>query len=90
MKIEIETSNDTHDCETCGSTWAEGGTVTIDGEVVLDLEPLAHCFGGQNYSETDLLVMALAKVGIDVDVDGGKWHITCHNDDYHGVLEYVQ
>ena len=70
--------------ETCGGSWAEGGTVTIDGEVVLEREPLAYCYGVPSYSESDLLVMALKKAGIEVFVDGDKYFIQSHDDEYHG------
>ena len=87
MKIEIESNNDQYECETCGMDWAQGGIVKVDGEVIIDLPAVAHCYGGQSYSEDDLLVMALKKMGIDVFVDGERYHVTCHNDEYHGGLE---
>lgn len=87
MKIEIKTHWASSDCETCGYSYAQGGSVTIDGKVVLDLPAESHCFGGQDYSEDDLLVMALHKIGIEVFVDGDRYHITCHNDEYHGEKE---
>ncbi|PJT22679.1 hypothetical protein CN884_11925 [Ochrobactrum sp. 30A/1000/2015] len=46
MKISIEWLGDTHDCETCGPSWAEGARVYIDGLLVLDLQPSAHCYDG--------------------------------------------
>lgn len=87
MKIEISTNYDSWDCETCGYDYAQGGTVKIDGNVVIDLPAQAHCFDGQDFSEDDLLVMALHKIGIEVFVDGDRYHVTCHNDDYHGAME---
>lgn len=87
-KIEIETRDDVHeDCETCGTSWAEAGSVKIDGKTVLDIEPQAHCYDGVSHSEAELLVMALKKVGIDVLVDGHPFHVTRHDEDYHGPLE---
>jgi len=82
--IKIETKTDSHDCETCGGSWADGGSVYIDGELILHREPLAYCYGVPSYSESDLLVMALAKVGIEVLVDGSKYQICSHDDEYHG------
>lgn len=87
MKIEIRTTHDTYDCEMCGMDWADGGIVKVDGKVVLNKKAIAHCYGGQSYSEDDLLVMALKQIGIDVFVDGSRYHVTCHDDDYHGVSE---
>lgn len=70
MKIDIKLMTDDHDCETCGSTWAEGGVVYVDGKEVLRREPVAYCYGTPTFSEHDLLVMALKKIGIQVMVDG--------------------
>lgn len=44
MKIKIEWLSDSHDCETCGDSYAEGAKVWIDGELVIDKVPRAHCF----------------------------------------------
>ena len=81
MRIEITTDSDTCDCETCGASWASGGTVSIDGELVLDLPAQASCFGGQSFSESDLLVLALRKLGHEVMTDGLPYHICCAVDD---------
>lgn len=86
-KIEIETTFDEHDCETCGNSWAEGGTVKIDGKEVLTIEPFAHCYGGTDYDERDLLILALHEVGINVLVNGEKMFISNHNEKYHGKIE---
>jgi hypothetical protein len=83
MKIEITTSRDSHDCETCGGNWAEGGVVEVDGKEVLIREPEAYCYGVPSFSESDLLVMALKKIGIDVYVDGDRYQICSHDDEYH-------
>lgn len=84
MKIEIKTMSDDHDCDTCGGSWAEGGVVYIDGEETLRREPVAYCYGVPSFSESDLLVMALKKMGVDVFVDGDRYQIYSHDDEYHG------
>lgn len=83
MKIEIKTKTDSHDCETCGGSWAEGGSVHIDGELVLEREPVAYCYGVPSFSEDDLLVMALKKAGHTVSVDGTPYNICSHDEEYH-------
>lgn len=83
MKIEIKTWTDSHDCETCGSSWAEGGIVYVDGKEVLRREPSAYCFGVPSFSESDLLVMALKKLGHQVLVDGHQYQVCSHDDEYH-------
>lgn len=84
MDIRIETARDTSECDCCGTCYAEGGTVTIDGVLVLDRPPAAACYDGESYSESELLVMALAKMGHPVLVDGAPFHVTCHDPEYHG------
>ena len=80
MKIEINTDHDSDNCETCGTSFASGGTVHIDGELVIDLPARAHCFGGQDFSCAELLVLALRKMGHTVDVDGDPYFIQCEID----------
>ena len=84
MKIEIETMIDVHDCDTCGSSWSNGGVVYINGVKVLTREPSAYCFDSPSFSESDLLVMALKKIGVDVFVDQCTYPIYSHDDEYHG------
>ena len=84
MKIEIETITDSHDCETCGRSWAEGGVVYVDGKEVLRREPVSYCYGVPSFSEHDLLVMALKKIGVEVTVDGSAVQVYSHDDEYHG------
>ncbi len=67
-QIEIEWLDDSHDCETCGWSCAEGARVTINGEVALDLTPHAHCFGGDNYGRADVFERILSHLGHDVTV----------------------
>jgi hypothetical protein len=87
MRIDIETNSDVHECETCGNSWAEGGAVIIDGVEVIRRDASAHCFGGTNYSDDELLVMALKKMGHDVFVDGDRYHVCCVDEEYHGGTE---
>ena len=89
MKIEITTDADRHDCESCCVTLATGGAVYIDGVEIIDKPAVVHCFDGIDFSESDLLVMALARVGITVEVDGMKWHVSRHDDDHYGKMGLV-
>lgn len=81
MKIEITTNHDEYECETCGTDYASGGSVKIDGVEIVNLPAEAHCYSGQSFSESDLLVIALRKLGHTIEVDGDEWHITCAYDD---------
>ena len=43
-KITIKKLSDVHDCETCGTSYATGYEVTVDGKQFGDYEPSAYCF----------------------------------------------
>ena len=87
MKIEIRTNRDTSECDTCGTDFAEGGSVFIDGKEIINKPAVAYCMGGRNYSPADLLVMALDKLGHTVLVDEDRYHITCDDKDYHRLKD---
>jgi hypothetical protein len=72
-EISIEWLTDYHNCETCGSSYAEGAVVSIDGQIVLEMRPVAHCFGGTNYYESDVYGRILQHLGhtISGSRDGG-------------------
>lgn len=82
--ISITTEHDSVDCETCGGNYWAGGKVYVDDELVISRTGYASCTGGSGYSEEDLLVLALYKLGINVYVDDEKWHICQADDLYHG------
>lgn len=67
--IKIEWLHDSYDCELCGSSYAEGAKVFIDGTLVLDLEPAAHCYGGANYSESEVYERVLKHLGHTIEGD---------------------
>jgi len=75
--IKISTTQDTYDCDLCGMDWADGGKIYIDGELIDEVEPVAHCFGGTSANKYELIILALAHMGVDVIVDGDKSHISC-------------
>lgn len=74
--IRIETWFDEHECETCGSSYSQGGEVFVDDKSVLIVEPIAHCFGGIQATEDELLVLALSKLGVEIRIDGEKPHVS--------------
>lgn len=87
MRIDIETNDDIHYCETCGLNFAEGGVVKVDGVEVLRRDASAHCYAGTSYNEDELLVMALNKMGHDVFVNGYPYHVCCVDEEYHGKAD---
>lgn len=65
--IEIEWLYDEGpDCETCGPSYAEGARVKIDGAVALDLKPVAHCFSGDHWNQSDVYIEVLKHLGHEV------------------------
>lgn len=66
MKIEIEWMSDDTDCETCGSSWATGAVVKIDGEVVIDMTPAAACYDGVSYEESQVYAALLKHLGHEI------------------------
>jgi hypothetical protein len=85
MKIEITTDSDSCECDCCGMSYADGGEVTIDGELVLSRPASASCVGSESWTEGELLVMALKKLGHEVIVDDQPFHVSRHDTEYHGA-----
>lgn len=65
--IRIEWLSDTWDCETCGMSFAEGARVYVDGKLSLDLPPSAHCFGGNNYEQSEVFERILKSLGHEIE-----------------------
>lgn len=65
-KIVIEHLVDEHDCETCGSSWAEGALITLPDSSTVELKPLANCFGGAHWDREEILLILLKKLGYEV------------------------
>lgn len=54
---------------------AEGGIICVDNKEVLRREPSAYCYDAPSFSDSDLLVMALKKIGVVVLVDDAPYQI---------------
>lgn len=62
--IRIEWLSDANDCDQCGGGYAEGAQVFIDGELALDLQPVATCFGSDgNWDMADVYRLILEHLG---------------------------
>ena len=68
MHIKIERLSDTHDCETCGPSWAEGANVFIDGELAIELHPHAHCYDGDSYDDEAVYKRIIEHLGHTIEV----------------------
>ena len=67
MNIKIKWLYDTHQCETCGTSYAEGAEVSFDGQPHLVLPAVAHCYGGENYTQDDVYRRIIEKLGHTVE-----------------------
>ena len=67
MRIKIEWLSDDCDCETCGSSWAEGAIVYMDGQEILTLEPHAACFDGSSWTQAEVYSEILKGLGYTVE-----------------------
>jgi hypothetical protein len=68
MKYTIRNINDDYDCETCGSSYAEGFEIIKDGNLVHTLKPVAHCYNGDSFDGDDLLTWILNDLGHSVEI----------------------
>lgn len=67
-QLEVTLLEDHHDCETCGSAFAQGALVRLNGEVVVDRTPCAHCFGSNSFPLDRVLYETLERLGYEVTV----------------------
>lgn len=70
MKLNITYTSDEHECDDCGSSYAQGAIVRLDdhAEPFLELIPVAHCFGGTHYEDENIYKDILMKLGYEVEV----------------------
>lgn len=65
QSIKIKWLSDKHDCDTCGSSWAEGAEVTMPDGNVLTFTPIAHCFDGQSFDQQYIYEAILRELEYD-------------------------
>ena len=66
MKINIIWLADSHECETCGTSFAQGARVYKDDELWIELEPHAHCFESKDYDCNEVYKRILRELGHEV------------------------
>jgi hypothetical protein len=67
MKITIQWLIDSHSCETCGSNYATGALIKMGDKSIL-LNPVAHCFDGDNWETEEVFVEVLRELGHEVKI----------------------
>lgn len=53
-QVRIEWLYDENDCDTCGGGFAQGARIYLDGELAADLTPVAHCYDGTHYDDSEV------------------------------------
>lgn len=68
--IEIEFLSDSTDCDQagCSGGYSEGAVVKIGNEVVLNLQPVAGCFGGDSWDRDEVYRLLLDRLGYNLVV----------------------
>lgn len=67
--ITIKWLSDSADCNHagCSGGYSEGVIVTMNGEPWIELIPTASCFGGDNWSESDVYRIIFKKLGYELN-----------------------
>lgn len=71
MKIKIKWLYDDYDCDQCGGASAEGALVEFGDGRSLHLKPVAHCFGGQSWTESEVYEMILKELEYELEYAHG-------------------
>lgn len=67
--ITIEWLSDECDCDSCGSSYADGANVFIEDVLVLELTPKAHCFNDVTYSTETVYEKILQHLGHTIEYE---------------------
>jgi hypothetical protein len=70
-KLEIKYNTDEYECDDCGTSYATGAEVYLDGKLIIDKKASAHCYEGSGEIElAGILLIALEKMGVEVTEEG--------------------
>lgn len=74
MHIEIEWLTDYFDCDQagCSGGYSTGAVVRVDSKIILELIPVARCFGGESWDSDTVWAMILDKLIGNVTVE--QWY----------------
>ena len=67
--IIIEPLEDTWECDDCGTDYAIGAKVFIDGVQVIDLVPIAHCYDGVSYDDEYIYNAIINHLNLPINVE---------------------
>jgi hypothetical protein len=66
-KVKIQHLSNYKHCETCGGGTEDGGRIWIDDKLVWEEIPHAGCYGNNYYDLSDLMKIAMEKLGIEFE-----------------------
>ena len=69
MRIQIDWTSDSMNCDTCGFNWAQGADIYFDNELKLKLVPFAHCYGGDDYDSDTVYQRILEALGHTLEIN---------------------
>lgn len=69
VEYQVTYLQDTYDCETCGSSYADGYEIRKNGELVYTMKPVAHCYGGDNYTQDELVEWIVNDLGAKIAIN---------------------
>jgi hypothetical protein len=68
-KIRIKWLSDEHDCELCGWSYSTGAHVYIDDALVMEFNPVAHCYDDVTYEPETILKNILEHLGHIIETE---------------------
>lgn len=64
MQVQIKWMSDHHECETCGTSYADGAIVTFENTIpAIHMIPHAHCYDGEDYDAETVYKEILRRLG---------------------------
>ena len=70
--LHIEWTYDCHSCEVCGSSDAYGYRATLDGELLSEFEPIAHCYDGKSIDSAEAYRAIFKALGYAITESEGE------------------
>lgn len=64
IEYTIERLYDNHDCEICGSSYAEGYVIYNGGDEILRREPIASCYDSSSYDNPLLDILLIENIQV--------------------------
>ena len=67
--LNIQYTEDTHECDSCGISYATGVTVTDGyGNSILVLTPVARCWNSESWTDEEIMMKLLTALGYNANI----------------------